>query len=325
MTSQIPLVSIIIPLYVISDRFFSDLKKFAALSYKNYEILIVTDIPITDPHLPKTNIILTHLPFSGPAEKRDIGLKKSKGIFCAFIDDDAYPHPRWLNSAIHDFQTQPNIVAVGGPGVTPPEDALLSQYGGMVYESIVTSGKAKHRFISKGQKIRTTEDWPAFNLIVRKKVLNTVKGYNCSFYGGEDTFLCLKLITHGRILYDPRAIVFHHRRPLFLPHLKQIYNIGLHRGFFFKKFPRTSRKLFYLFPSILTIGLVLCIGATIAFPFMVPIFFISFLFFFFLAMLTIMKKTTVPGMVMVSIGIILTHISYGIAFIHGLLLKSLSH
>jgi len=325
MRTKYPLVSIIIPLHIISDRFFLDLKKFSELSYPNFEILIITDVSIKSIRKPNIKIILTGLPHTGPAEKRDIGLKQSHGEYLAFIDDDAYPHPQWLSNAVSQFRKHSNIVAVGGPGITPHEDPSLSQYGGLVYESIVTSGKAKHRFVSKGQRERFTEDWPAYNLIVKRRILLSVGGCNCTFYGGEDTFLCLKLISFGKILYDPNVIVFHHRRPLFLGHLRQIYNIGMHRGFFFKKFPKTSRKLFYVLPSILALGFIVLLTATLAFPKLSSLFLIAFLFFLGLAMATVRNKTNLYGKFIVSIGIILTHVTYGIAFIHGLFIHDLSH
>src|SRR3990167_7838283 len=97
-----PKISIIIPLYVISDRFFMDLKKFAYLKYPNYEILVVCDQKVTI-RVSKARFIWTHKSHTGPAQKRDLGLKYAIGEICAFIDDDAYPHPNWLTAAVSNF------------------------------------------------------------------------------------------------------------------------------------------------------------------------------------------------------------------------------
>ena len=179
-----PKVSIIIPFYVETTRFYRDLKKFLNLDYPNYEILVVSDKKI-EVDIPKIKIILTGKGHTGPAEKRDIAIKLAKGEICAFIDDDAYPDQNWLKNAVVHFQ-HPQIVAVGGPGITPKEDKYWEQLTGLVYGSFFCGGHAQHRFVKKSAMF--VVDYPAYNLIVRKDVLEKVGGYSTHFYGGEDTF-----------------------------------------------------------------------------------------------------------------------------------------
>lgn len=318
MKSKKPLVSIIIPLHVITNRFFSDLAYYDKLKNISYELLIVTDTPLPYRVIPKGKILLTHKTNSGPAEKRDLAMQYARGVYCAFIDDDAYPHPLWLSEAVKEFTNDSNVVAVGGPGITPAEEGRWERLGGLVYESILTSGKAQHRFVDKGMKRQLTTDWPAYNLIVRTDVLRKVGGYDCTFYGGEDTFLCLKLIKYGKIVYTPKAVVFHHRRALFVPHMRQIYNVGVHRGYFFRVFPETSRKLFYVIPSILTFGL----GSSLLVFILVPTFRLGITLImaivFIIAMFSTYRKTHVWDAVIISIGIIVTHLAYGIGFLRGI-------
>ena len=248
---KLPKISIVIPLYVICDRFFTDLKKFQRLNYSNYEILVVCDKKV-DIKEPKVKVLLTGKKVTGPAEKRDLALFKAGGEICAFIDDDAYPDPNWLMSAVNIFKN-PKIAAVGGPGITPKEDLYPAQLTGLVYSSFFCGGFARHRFIQ--EKARFTTDFPAYNLIVKTSVLRKVGGYGSSFYGGEDTFLCLKIVKAGwKIFYSPKVVVYHHRRPLFGPYLAQIHNVGIHRGYFAKRFPETSRRISYFLPSLLTIN-----------------------------------------------------------------------
>ena len=142
-----PHVSIIIPLYVIEERFFEDLKKFDKLNYKNAEILVVCDKKVALPTLKnfKVKLVQTHKKSTGPAHKRDIAIDVAKGTLCAFIDDDAYPHRDWLKNAITHF-SHPNIAGVGGPGVTPPEDDYWEQLTGTVYNSYFCGGAARFRF-----------------------------------------------------------------------------------------------------------------------------------------------------------------------------------
>lgn len=320
-----PKISIIIPLYVVCDRFFEDLKKYDLLSYSNFEVLVVCDKKVKLPKLlkAKTKLILTGLKNSGPAEKRDIGIKYAKGDICAFIDDDAYPDRNWLKNAISWFHN-PDIVAVGGPGVTPPEDNFFQKIGGFIIESYLCSGGVQYRFYP----IKTTifvEDYPAYNLLVRKSVLKKIEGYGSTYYGGEDTLLCIKLLKYGKIVYDPQVLVYHHRRSFPYYHLRQIAGVGLHRGYFFKKYPETSRKLFYLLPTMLTLLLFLGIVSIFLFPSLIMMpFFVIFSMSLVLGTLSILTHGASFGTALFAgFGILLTHIVYGLYFVKGILTKDL--
>lgn len=319
-----PKVSIIIPLWVTSNRFFKDFRKFDDLKYLNTEIIIVSDKKVELPKLKhfEAKLILTGKQRTGPAEKRDIAIKKAKGSICAFIDDDAYPDKNWLKNAVKWFDIK-RVVAVGGPGVTPNEDNFWQNISGGIVGSYLCSGGVQYRYLPTQKAF--VVDYPAYNLLVRTSILKKVKGYNCNFYGGEDTFLCLKLIKYGDIIYDPEVVVKHHRRKFPLEHLKQIANVGLHRGYFFKKFPETSRKIFYLLPTLLTFCLITSVLLSSFYPlvYFKP-FIVILLFFWFLGSWSVYRhNNSIVLSIYSGIGIILTHISYGIYFVKGLLTSNL--
>lgn len=320
-------VSIIIPLYVTSTRFFSDFLKYNNLNYDNFEIIVVCDKKV---NLPKninfkTKLILTGHKNTGPAEKRDLAIKYATGVICAFIDDDAYPHPDWLKNAAVHFKN-PQIVAAGGSGLTPPDDNFFEKIGGYILESYLCSGEAQNRFYSgKSTHKKFVVDWPAYNLLVRKDILKKIGGYGSTFYGGEDTLLCLKMSKYGKIISDSRVIVFHHRRSFPFAFLKQIKGIGLHRGYFFKKYPDTSRTLIYLLPITLTLGFVTSMILSIVKPkiFLLP-FITTFLILWSLAFWSVKRHNRdYISSIFAAFGIILTHITYGISFIKGLLINKL--
>ena len=184
-----------------------------------------------------------------PAEKRNLGIREARGEIVAFIDDDAYPDAHWIEYAVKYFGDR-DIGAVGGPGVTPPGDGWLARLGGRVYESPLVSGSYGYRYRAGGVR-RDVDDYPSCNLFVRKDVLDRIGGYRTDFWPGEDTLLCKDIVESGqRIVYDPWVIVCHHRRPLFLPHLRQLGRYGFHRGYFCKRFPSNSRHFAYFVPSL---------------------------------------------------------------------------
>lgn len=313
--NKYPLISIIIPLYVIEDRFFRDLEKFKDLKYSNYEILIVCDKKIELKN-PKVMLVYTGEKRTGPAEKRDLALKYAKGDICAFIDDDAYPDPMWLTSAVKAFENK-KIVAVGGTGLTPTEDSYFEKVGGLIYQSPLVSGGFSERFV-KGRNSKSVNDWPAYNLFVRTDILKKVGGYGSYFYGGEDTFLCLKLMKHGLIMYEPDVIVFHHRRAFLLLHLKQILNVGIHRGYFARVFPETSRMLIYFMPSLLVVSALISIFLAFMNIKLFNILAFTFIAFYALSTLSVLNKGSFTQSILAGIGIILTHIVYGVGFIKGI-------
>lgn len=318
-----PKISIIIPLYVIEERFFRDLLKFQNLNYRNFEILVICDKKVSLPKLKNIELrfIQTNKENTGPAEKRDFALTKVKGEICAFIDDDAYPNPDWIKNAVEIFK-DPKIVAVGGPGVTPREDGYWEQLTGKVYESILCGGFFRHRFMPLKRK--EVIDFPAYNLFVRTKVLKQVGGYGNNFYGGEDTFLCLKLINTGfSILYDPGVVVYHHRRALYLPYLKQIANVGKHRGYFARVFPQTSRKFEYFLPSVASLGFLILLGLSL-FNNNIFILFLSLTSLsIVLGFISVIKFSNFIDAFFVSLGILCSHLAYGLSFIMGLFIPKL--
>ncbi|MDO8658197.1 MAG: glycosyltransferase [Candidatus Levybacteria bacterium] len=323
-------VSIIVPLHwglrqENYNRFLNDFKKYLELKYNNYEIILVTDKPTKLPFKSqKIKYLVTYADHAtSPAEKRDFALPQIKNEICAFIDDDAYPVADWISNAVRHFQ-HPLIIAVGGPGVTPPGDNFWQKLGGAILESKYCSGQLLYRYYKINNWL-SVDDYPAYNLFIRTKTLKKVGGFNSTFYYGEDTRVCIELVKYGKILYDPEVLVYHHRRAFPEHHLKQIWNTGVHRGFFVKAFPVTSKRWFYFIPITLTLGLFGLVGFSIYNPsfFAVPTIVASSMIWF-LASASIRNRgkdnsTSFLG----GLGVIVSHIAYGTGFMRGLLLKKL--
>jgi glycosyltransferase involved in cell wall biosynthesis len=245
-----PRVSVIIPVHRFTDVARRCVETCLALPGEAHEVLVVSDAPIDG--LPAAaRALTTNAPGdSSPAEKRDLAFEHARGEICAYIDDDAWPAEDWLDRALARFDADPTITAVGGPGVTPPESTFAARAGGAFYESRLGSGSMRNRFASVGA-VTDTDDWPAFNFFVRRQALAEVGGWASKFYGGEDTKLCLALVDAGyRIVADPAVVVFHARRPIFAPHMRQVHNVGRHRGWFVHRFPATSARPLYFAPAL---------------------------------------------------------------------------
>ncbi|HVH63062.1 MAG TPA: glycosyltransferase [Candidatus Dormibacteraeota bacterium] len=247
-----PAVSVIIPLHRDNSAFRKCLDGCSRLDYRPFEVIVVSDEKVDLPA--GARLLLTGADHdTGPGEKRDVGMHAATGEFLAFIDDDAVPRADWLAKAVEIFADE-SIAAVAGPGVTPPGSAWPERAGGAFYESWLGSGPYRYRF--KPGRRRDVDDYPAYNLIVRRSAAEHVKGWGTGFYGGEDTVICLALVEAGwRIVYDPEVVVFHRRRPVMRKHLAQVGNVGMHRGYFVKAYPRTSLRPSYFLPTAGTAAL----------------------------------------------------------------------
>jgi len=232
-------------------------------TFRDFEVIVLPDAPCDIPcpdGLDKDQLVVLPTGKVRPAEKRNLGIEKATGDVVAFIDDDAYPDPRWLENAVKYF-SEPSIGGVGGPGVTPPGDSFLAKCGGRVYENIFVSGNYRYRYL--GGRVRLdVDDYPSCNLFVRTDILRKIGGYRVDFWPGEDTLLCEAIVLgeHKRIVYDPWVLVYHHRRRLFAPHLRQLGRYGFHRGYFVKRFPATSRRLGYFVPTMFVVYLIALAG-----------------------------------------------------------------
>ncbi len=278
-----PFVSVVIACPSGSWMLDECLKALAGQTYRDFEVIVLPDEAIeldasavgseSRPYHASHALVgtalravrpypLTVLPTGKvrPAEKRNLGIQAAKGGVVAFIDDDAYPESRWIENAVKYFG-DPEIGAVGGPGVTPPGDGFLAKAGGRVYENIFVSGSYRYRYVG-GRVLRDVDDYPSCNLFVRTDLLRSFGGYRTDFWPGEDTLLCRSIVCDAkkRIVYDPWTIVYHHRRRLFGPHLRQLGRYGFHRGYFVKRFPENSFHLSYFVPTafllyVVTLGL----------------------------------------------------------------------
>jgi len=249
-------------------------------------------------------------------EKRDAAIGHTEGDILAFIDDDASPQKDWLKCAMEDFKDDA-VAAVGGPAITPSIDTLRQQASGLVYSSFLVSGKYVYRYLPK-KKIEV-DDFPTCNLLVRKAILRELGGFQTTFWPGEDTKLCLDITKKlgKKIIYDPAVLVFHHRRPLFIPHIKQVASYALHRGYFVKKFPSTSLKPAYFIPSLFLLALF--VGGTygLLFSWMRIIYLLGLSLYLLLVFIfSIRKDLRLAALVFP--GIIMTHFAYGIYFLKGL-------
>ena len=304
------LFSIIIPVRQSNPYLEETLKALKKQTVKNFEILVITD-----------KISGT----ANPSQKRNLGVTKAKGEYLVFFDDDSFPHKNYFKNANKLIQKYPEFAAFCGPCLTPPKDDIFKQASGLVWSSWLGSGgagvyrnsKKPHRFV---------DDYPSVNLIVKKSDFQKAGKFDQRYWPGEDTVLCLNLTKrlNLKIFYHPSLVVYHHRRSVVIHHLQQITRYAIQRGYFAKKFPQTSLRIGYLTPSLFSFYL-LCLFINLFFiknklliiPLYLYLSILSITFFTF-----ILKTKNFFLSLLAAITIPITHVYYGILFLHGLLKKN---
>ena len=315
-------VAIIIPCRRI-DKFTREcVNHCLTLNYRDYEIIILPD-NINKNELESVkhvgNIVIKIIPTGPltPGAKRNIGLNSTTSQVCAFIDSDAYPEKNWLRNAIKYLKDE-NVAAVGGPSITPESDNIMQKASGYILSSFMIGGPLISR---KEYGVREVDELPSCNLVVKREVLEKVGGWNEKYWPGEDTLLCQAIRNLGKkIIEVPDVIVYHHRKPLFRPFLKQIARFGLHRGFFARKYRGISLKAKYFMPSLLIIYIITSsiLSYTLG---NVLLYVLPLIVYLTLALIaSIHAKKLAP---LVWLGIIAAHIVYGSAFLMGLLKRDL--
>jgi cellulose synthase/poly-beta-1,6-N-acetylglucosamine synthase-like glycosyltransferase len=315
--SENPLVSIIIPCRKIDDYAKECVEFCNQLDHGSFEIILLPDDA-------KEKVEGTRIIASGPATpgvKRNIGIADSKGEICAFIDSDAYPKRDWLTNAIKYFD-DPKVAGVGGPGLTPEEDGVMQKASGHILSSFMV-GSLSSRY--RAERSFESDDIHSCNFVVRKAVLKEVGGWNEKYWPGEDTLICLAIKKLGKKLVEASdVVVYHHRRPLFVSHLKQVSRFGLHRGFFSRKFPGNSFKLTYFMPSLLVLSLLAGVFTAFFNSFFTSILFLTVIAYLILCLIATLLEVRQARLIpLVWSGIIATHIVYGLSFLAGFMKRDL--
>lgn len=332
LSKTIPLrVSVIIPVKELN--YYLLYENFPALnkqSYKNFEVIVLPNSHTQyDPELLKTYKWLRVIPtrtVTRPAEKRDIGVKHAKGEVIAFIDDDAYPTSTWLENAVALFQ-QKKVGAVCGPGILPEKTNVWEKIFDEVLKTRIGSGEYNYRFVRK--HARYVDDYPSMNFLIKKSLFEKVGGFNTGYWPGEDSKLCNDIVYKEghKIYYDPSVAIYHHRRTTLKDFLKQHANYGFHRGAFFGQGDNNSQRFIYLIPTIFTLYIIiflfsLMVQQMLKIPpelyllFTLPavLYGVGEIYLFLSAFINTHNVFIAAGGVLI---LLLTHIVYGIMFIHG--------
>lgn len=138
----------------------------------------------------------------GSYSARNSGLKQADSEIIAFTDSDCIAHPRWLETLVRNYSSK-KIGGVGGkliPLWVKDKPDFYATYHWLV-------GVYEQSLRYAAGYIQTA------NASYRKEILDKMHGYDESFVSGGDADLSWRVADSGhKILYDPKAVVYHHPR-----------------------------------------------------------------------------------------------------------------
>ena len=202
---ELPIVSIIVPVYNGGTGLKQCLNGIRQSSYQNYE-LIVVDNGSTDDSISvaqKYGDLILHCPGpSGPGATRNMGARRARGEILFFVDADVVIRSDTLAKLVASFQMHIDVAAVfGSYDDQPPASNFLSQYKNLF-----------HHFVHQEGNPDASTFWGGCGGI-RRDIFQEVNGFDQDRYpfpSIEDIELGYRLHRKGyRILLDRNIQVTH--------------------------------------------------------------------------------------------------------------------
>ncbi|WP_299289573.1 glycosyltransferase [uncultured Mucilaginibacter sp.] len=226
----LPLISVVVCSFNGASTIKECMEGLQKLNYPAYEVIVVNDGSTDNlaEIVKEYPVKLINTVNCGLSSARNTGSHQANGEIIAYIDDDAYPDPHWLNYLAYAFLDS-NHAGIGGPNIAPADDGPIAKCvanapGGPVHV-LITDEIAEHI--------------PGCNMAFKKDVLLAVGGFdNIYRAAGDDVDICWKIQKAGfTIGFHPSAVVWHHRRNSFKAYWKQQKGYGKAEALLEDKWP----------------------------------------------------------------------------------------
>ena len=225
-----PSVSVVVCTYNGSATIRDCLEGLERLDYPDFEVIVIDDGSTDDTAAiaREYDVRVISTENRGLSAARNLGMTAARGEIVAYLDDDAYPDPHWLQYLADTF-LRTDYVAIGGPNIPPPGD-------GPIADCVANApGGPTHVLLSD----REAEHIPGCNMAFRKDTLEAVGGFDPQFrVAGDDVDVCWTLQRAGwKLGFSPAAVVWHHRRGALRAFWKQQKGYGRAEALLAAKWP----------------------------------------------------------------------------------------
>lgn len=210
-----PSVSVIVNTYNRAAWLGDALNALQGLRYPNFEVVVVNG-PSTDNTAEviagwASRIKMLSCDEANLSMSRNIGIAAAAGEVICFMDDDAAPHPCWLDRLI-PLYADPEVGGVGG--YTVNNTGVSWQVRKTICDRYGNAFNVDPYFDERPLNRPGSPYYPSLlgtNSSFRATALRAIGGFDNSFaYLLDETDVCLRLVDAGwKIVYEPSAIIFH--------------------------------------------------------------------------------------------------------------------
>lgn len=211
-----PIVTVVVCTYSRKDLLYKCLESLVSqtVSKNLYEVLVIDNNSKDNTQevvkrFIKTRVHIRNIKadIQGLSHARNIGWKHARGVYVAYIDDDAIAEPDWIEQIIQFINTNPKSHVFGGPykrfSNKPIPEWFPKNWGNLN--------------LGHETKILKNEWLSGSNIIFNKLIFNKYGGFNTDLgmkgdkiLYGEETELLLKLKKGGEPIYYVPAISVKH-------------------------------------------------------------------------------------------------------------------
>jgi glycosyltransferase involved in cell wall biosynthesis len=237
--------SIVINTYNRADFLEDCLLGLSELSYPNFEVIVING-PSTDRTCGilerwQDKIKVGECLTANLSMSRNAGIEMADGDVIAFIDDDAVPHPAWLEKLAPHYYN-PKVGGVGG--FTIDNTGVKYQCRKTICDRFGHAYFPNDFFDERPLSFPSSPYYPSLlgtNSSFRASALREIGGFDHTFaYLLDETDVCLRLVDRGYgIIYEPDALVYHQFAPSHIRNktriAKTLYPSSVSKSYFIRR------------------------------------------------------------------------------------------
>ena len=211
----------------------------ASQGFDSVEVLVVGVVPDgpvlrSVQELSQQHPQIHHLPVSFPkgdsSEKKNAGFRAARSDIVAFLDDDVLVAPDWPLLILEPFHDA-SVGLISGPSLIPDDINTMGRMAGLALASRA-AGYVADRY-RKGQDEIRPINWSRIigcNAAYRRKAFEGMGFFDPTFYPGEEMIASYKTEKLGwKLMFTPRAYVYHYPRQSAARFWKQMWGYGATR------------------------------------------------------------------------------------------------
>jgi GT2 family glycosyltransferase len=155
----------------------------------------------------------------GSPRAKNVGARHAKGEILVFVDDDVAVRQDWLAQIVGGYSV--GTVGVGGSEVKGPRSEFVRWVwfllNGNATGKVTRSGLVVSNFTSEKPAPEQVDCLAGANMSFDRAAFEKLGGFDENYLGTayrEETDLCMRMLSLGRLLFTPSAVVDHFEESL---------------------------------------------------------------------------------------------------------------